>query len=121
MDLLLRFRNNNYEEKYHEHIDAYLSKVSKTCVVLMFGLVPFYPYSLYFEVTHLPDFVGVIARGSIISFLYASAVLIPFIIHFARESLQKHKKSNKISVGFIFHSFWRVSLLLRLDVQCGST
>ena len=121
MDLLLNFKNKNNEDKYYESIDSYLSKISKTCLVFIIAIIPFYPYSETFVYKNSKEPKAEIARMTVLAFFYASATISFFVILKMRAKLKEHKKATRWLFDCFFFLFWWILCLLFLDILRKST
>lgn len=103
MDLFLNFKNKNYEAKYFEDIDPYLTKVSKTCLIISIVIIPFYPYSLVVVFQNLKGSL----TAQIVSSVGASLIFfLMFVGYFAvwkfRPVMKRHQNATRWALDLFF-------------------
>lgn len=105
MDLLLNFKNKNYDAKYHESFDPYLRKVLKTNFAYMITVLPFFPYSEYVVIKISVDTQAEIIRAAFISVLYAFLIINSIIILKLKPLISRHQKLTRWAFDIFYCVF----------------
>lgn len=103
MDIFLNFRNKNYEAEYFQSIDPYLSKIIKTCLIIVFVVVPFMPYTNYLLWQSGPSLGVFLQRLIIPVILYLLLALATIFIYKKRETLRRHQNATRWGFDIFFN------------------
>ena len=105
MDYFLNFKNKSYDAQYHESIDPYLSKIIRSNLVTMVVVVPFLPYTHYwqFKMSGGTQFASNIVRTVLMTSVYLFLGIVAIFIHKNRAFLQRHRKAARWVFDILFN------------------
>lgn len=119
MDIFLNFKNKEYGRKYTQDIDAYLSLVCRSNIIVALVVLPFFPLTQIksFQGNTFPTSVN-IERTVITVSIYTILLFVAFIIWRFRPWFRKHQELTRwifdifynFVAGCLAYQYWETGL-----------
>ena len=103
MDHFLNFKNKSYEAQYYESIEPYLSKIVRSSFVTVVAVLPFLPYTYYYQYQGGVSSVVVYTTRFVIGgIIYVLLGLLGVLIRKNWDLLRRHRHATRWSFDILF-------------------